>query len=352
MSIDLTTHVGNVLTLNSPFWVASSHYSENEAVLKQWQDFAPAAITLKTCTKIDRTEQKKLIREKTKAYLPRYGRGYYSDGPKTKELKSYEEAKQLLAAACDILPRSKIGVSVLATDKENYAELADLCKEASFVELNLKYSMRSKTKGASFFDSVRDNWTTTLEQIERFLAAFQGRPVFIKVSRELEWLPNTKEMDALLDKLRGHGQVGLVLANSRKSDIAPFFYEDEEKNLEGGVMSGDGLYDSTISLIHAVSKNCDERGIPIVATGGMVDEQQILMAIRAGASAIQLCTAFDYNGLGFYQTLDAGLRERMKWRGWKEVDEAVKQIRNEAIASVFSMPFRYSASFWADEFQK
>jgi len=350
--MDLTTRVGSGLTLSSPFWIASSHHSENVAAFRAWREFEPAAITLKTCTKIDRREQKRSIRERTQPFLPRYGRAYYWDGPKSKELKNYEEASELLAEAKRILVNSKVGISVLATDQEDFAELRSRCAQADFWELNLKYSMRSKTRAESFFDGSKANWAEAMEQIEKFLVAFPAVPVFIKLPRELEWLPETQEAAEFLDRLKDHGKAGIVVANSRKLDIARFIYQGEETVLEGGVIAGDPLYDSTLTMIAGISEDCSSRDIPIVASGGMVDEQQILMAMRAGADAVQLCTAFDYNGPAFYQTLVAGLRGRMKWRGFADMVRYVEELRKEAIASVFGMPFMYFPTFWSEEFQK
>lgn len=355
MAIDLTTNVGGVLKLSSPFWIASAHYSENEKVLKRWTEYAPSAITLKTCTRMDRTEKdpKQLIRMRTQDALPRYGRSYYSDGPKERELQSYEQIEKLLQRAKTILPKTMIGISVLATPEEDFTELLTRCDQADFFELNLKYSMRSKEKRASFFDSVQGNWQATLDIVDRFLEALTGRSLFVKLPRELDWLPSTAQADDLLDRLNKHGRVGLVVANTRKADVAPFMHDDEEQLLQGGVFGGDTLYDGTIAMIEGLRPACDERNIPIVASGGMVDEQQILMAIRTGATAVQLCTAFDYNGLLFYETLQAGLRERIKWRGKEDVDAFFRELRAEkTTASVYSMPFRYSPSFWAPALQK
>lgn len=352
--IDLTTHVGSALVLANPFWIASSHYSENVKMLNSWREYEPAAITLKTCTNMDRTEleNKPLIREKTHRLLPRYGRAFYSDGPKTKELKSYEEAKELLDSAKQVLEKTKVGISVLATDQEQFDKLRALCDKADFLELNLKYSMRSKDSGESFFDSRGKRWAETLQVIGKFLAAFNDLPVFIKLSRELEWLPLTQESLQLLDLLKNHGKAGIIVANSKKMDIGGFIYQDEEKHLVGGVVSGDPLYDSTLRMIEGLKADCELREIPIVASGGMVDEQQVLMAIRAGAIAIQLCTAIDYNGPIFYRTLVAALTNRMKWRGLTDMKEYVKQVRSEGVASVYNVAFGYSSSFWAEEFQK
>jgi len=150
--IDLTTKLRNGLTLREPFWVASSHLTQ-PSMLKIWREIAPAALTLKTATRIDRSEPGKTPGGKrpTIDVLPRYGRSYYSDGLKSDELHTYEECQNQLSEAKALLPDTKIGVSVLATIEENFEELSSVTKSADFVELNLKYSMRIS-------DSTEDYW--------------------------------------------------------------------------------------------------------------------------------------------------------------------------------------------------
>ena len=177
--IDLTTKIWPSLKLSSPFWIASAHYSENIYILRKWREYAPAAITLKTCTKMDRAEPelKPLLRERIQAPLPRYGRGYYSDGPKVRELKSYDEIEELLNEARPLLERTKLGVSVLATEHEDFDDLRKRCEHADFFELNLKYSMRSKEVGESFFSVRTRKWTEMIATVELFLKSFAGVPV-------------------------------------------------------------------------------------------------------------------------------------------------------------------------------
>jgi dihydroorotate dehydrogenase len=50
--ISLEITVVDALTLKDPFWVASAHFSE-PSMFKIWAEIGPAALTLKTATKID-----------------------------------------------------------------------------------------------------------------------------------------------------------------------------------------------------------------------------------------------------------------------------------------------------------
>ena len=349
--IDLTVKLANGLTLEDPFWIASSHLTQ-KSMLKVWKEIEPSALTLKTATKMDRNENKTPGGNRpTLDVLPRYGRSYYCDGLKKDEFHTYEECLDHLVTAKGILPKTKIGVSVLATEFENFGELRELTKNADFAELNLKYSMRVTAGNNQFSTQFADKWARCLALIDQFLKAYADFPVFIKISREMAWLPGSSEYSALIKLLTDHAKAGLVVANSRKMDIAKFIYEGEEKEFKNGVMTGEILYDETIKLIE-LFRNDVPNQIPIIATGGMVDEQQVLMALKSGADAVQLCTAFTYYKPGYYRTLVSGLKARMKWRGVTTAEDFISRLRDEGVASIYSMPFVYYSAFWGEDLQK
>ena len=188
MQIDLATAVGPALQLREPFWIASSHFTEKESILDQWAEMAPAALTLKTCTNTNREKPERTIRRKTLDIVPHYGRSYYCDGPKSVELHSYAQTATLLEYANKKLSEhTKVGVSVLATDEEDFEDLKNRCKQAAFFELNLKYSMRSPslTEPEEFFSSENERWVKTLTTIGRFLNSLRDFPAFMALSRNL-----------------------------------------------------------------------------------------------------------------------------------------------------------------------
>jgi hypothetical protein len=157
--IDLQAFIGGALKLREPFWIASSHFTEKESILRQWREHKPAALTLKTCTNLDGQEEKRPIRKKTLEIAPRFGRSYYCDGPKSIELHSYEQTAELLGIAKEMMPESLIGISVLARDGEDFGYLRSKCPTADFCELNLKYSMRTSATGQDYFFAAGENWS-------------------------------------------------------------------------------------------------------------------------------------------------------------------------------------------------
>jgi hypothetical protein len=155
----------------------------------------------------------------------------------------------------------------------------------------------------------------------------------------------------ILDLLVEHGKAALIVANSLKVDIPPFLAGGAEWDLKGGVFCGEVLFDQTVELLRKMNGECKEKKIPLVATGGMIDPEYTILAIRAGASAVQLCTAFDYKGTNFYRTLVWNLQNRIKARGLKSFEQFTERIRDEGVASVYSMPFTYYEQFWGEEAQ-
>lgn len=347
--VDLTTKIGN-LELANPYWISSAHYSHRESVIEAWQEMAPAALTLKTSDINPKREEKKSVREKTQRILPRYGRSFYCDGPKHEELLSYERTAELLKFAKEKLPKTKVGISVLSSPEQDYEKLQQGCSDAHFCELNLKYSFRIKHKPEHLKESAAA-FEDILKEVERFLAAFATIPSFVKLSRELSWLPGSGEFTRFLDLLAKYRVSGLIVANSLKVDIPPFIARGTEWDLEGGVFCGERLFDRTIDLLDKMKGECNAKKIPLVATGGMIDPEYTLLAVRAGAEAVQLCTAFEYKGINFYRTLVWNLENRIKTRGHKTFKEYAERIRGEGVASVYSMPFTYFEEFWGDEAQ-
>ncbi len=325
----------------------------NEAAIKGWKEIQPAALTLKTSKKIVVAEEKKSLREKLYPAVTRHGKSFYCDGPKQEELLTYENTAALLKVAKETLPKTLIGVSVISGADEDYGQLRGLTTAADLYELNLKYSFRIPRTGAgtAFLVGASDHFKALLAEVTRFCAALPGSAVFIKIPRELQWLPGTAEAAQLLDVLAEHGRAGVILTNSLKIDLAPFIHEGQEQTLVGGVLCGEALFDGTIQMIAGLDEECARRSIPIIASAGMVDEQHLLHAFRAGAAAAQLCTTFDYNRRGFYETLRSALTARIYMQGLKTFDEFRKRLPELGIAAIQQEPISYFERFWGQEMQ-
>jgi dihydroorotate dehydrogenase len=351
--ISLKPDVANLPSLSEPLWIASSHHTQNEAAIRGWKEIKPAALTLKTSKKSVVPEEKDSIRKVLYPAVTRYGKSYYCDGPKQEELLKYDTTAALLKSGKETLPHTLIGVSTISGPDEAYDELRDLTQAADFYELNLKYSFRvpKAGSGVEFLAGAAEHFQAVLAEVDTFCAVFSDRPVFIKIPRELQWLPGTPEAGSLLDLLVKHGRAGLILTNSLKMNIVPFIHEGREQKLSGGVLCGEALFDGTIQAITELRQECDRRNIPIIASGGMIDEQHLLHAFRAGAAAAQLCTTFDYNRRGFYETLRSALTARIYMQGLKNFREFHQRLPDLGIAAIQQEPISYFDRFWGPEMQ-
>lgn len=296
MVTDLKVELFPGFILSGPIWIASSHLTGNVPAIGHWTKYSPAALTLKTTSFQHGGEgvgQARIYRRFKNSP------SFFTDGPKNLELLSGETTLRLYDKTRLLLPDTLIGPSAL--QGENYGELRDLLPSIDFVELNTKYSARLGNIDSSFVDYQRDAHIQLLEEVRKFSDAFGDTPQFIKLTREFPWLVPCEEWDtfvSLILQLRSEGRnIGLILANTPRSLVPASMVRDtpQERGIElsGGVITGDVLFIKTYDLIRNLYRNsAGLDNIPIVATGGIMTLPQVVDMFYAGASTVQLCTAF------------------------------------------------------------
>jgi dihydroorotate dehydrogenase len=352
-TVDLTTHLGTGLILSEPLWIASSHLTSSESAIDAWESIRPAALTLKTSKRNPVYEPDKVpLHEKLHPTVGRYGKTTYCDGPKHEEFHTYPHTARLLCHAQQTLRTTILGISVLAAPDEDYDELRAQCPTAHFAELNLKYSLRVKPDAdQKYLALFQAKFEAVLPEIAKFTTAFSGLPIFVKLPRDLPWQAGTVEQERLIAILAEHTKAGLIIANSRKENLAPLILDGNVTELRGGVVCGEVLFDSTIALIETFSQICAQHNIPIVASGGLITEEQILIALKTGAAAAQLCTTFDYNKPTYYSALREMLHNRVHQQGVTSLADYCSSLRTQPQQMIFTTPFTYYRHFWSPEAQ-
>ena len=63
--------------------------------------------------------------------------------------------------------------------------------------------------------------------------------------------------------------------------------------------------------------------IPLIGVGGISSADDAYQKILAGASLVQIYTAFVYQGFGLVKKINTGLIERLKQDGYTHISEAV-----------------------------
>lgn len=112
---------------------------------------------------------------------------------------------------------------------------------------------------------------------------------------------------------------GLVISNTTTSR-----YDDLDKDLakEPGGLSGAPISKASTSMI-ATMYNLTKGQIPIIGVGGVFTGEDALEKIKAGASLVQLYTAYVYHGPPRIARLKKELTELLEKEGFNNIKEAV-----------------------------
>ncbi|XP_067352382.1 dihydroorotate dehydrogenase (quinone), mitochondrial isoform X1 [Channa argus] len=140
-------------------------------------------------------------------------------------------------------------------------------------------------------------------------------PILVKIAPDLT--PQDKrDIAALVIELKVDG---LMVSNTTTS--RPETLQDPHKSEEGG-LSGPPLKDLSTRNIREMY-SLTKGKVPIVGIGGVASGQDAMEKIRAGASLIQVYTAFTYQGPPVVRKIKRELEQLLKEQGFSSVSEAV-----------------------------
>jgi dihydroorotate dehydrogenase len=125
-----------------------------------------------------------------------------------------------------------------------------------------------------------------------------GRPVFVKLP-PLTTEASRDALRALAVTAREAGADGLTCGNTRP-------VEDARLAVGRGGLSGRALWPETLRGVELAVK-ATEGALSVAACGGVATPQDVVACLEAGASTVQVYTAFVYAGPGLLRELTAGL---------------------------------------------
>ncbi|KAG7023943.1 Dihydroorotate dehydrogenase (quinone), mitochondrial [Cucurbita argyrosperma subsp. argyrosperma] len=141
-------------------------------------------------------------------------------------------------------------------------------------------------------------------------------PLLVKIAPDLS-KEDLEDIAAVALALRLDG---LIITNTTVSRPAP-----ADKNplaAEAGGLSGKPLFNLSTNILKEMY--ILTRGkIPLVGCGGISSGEDAYKKIRAGASLVQLYTAFAYGGPALIPQIKSELAECLERDGFKSVQEAV-----------------------------
>ncbi|MQA61093.1 MAG: quinone-dependent dihydroorotate dehydrogenase [Actinophytocola sp.] len=133
-----------------------------------------------------------------------------------------------------------------------------------------------------------------LQALSAILSADLGReratPLLVKVAPDL----TDDALTELLEVCTGHGVAGIIATNTTLSRDG-LNAKDAAVGRETGGLSGEPLAARSREVIRFVHQHTEGR-LPIIGVGGIASPDDALRMLDAGASLLQLYTAFIYSG--------------------------------------------------------
>ncbi|WP_247731739.1 quinone-dependent dihydroorotate dehydrogenase [Halovivax limisalsi] len=137
-------------------------------------------------------------------------------------------------------------------------------------------------------------------------------PILVKIGPDSP----TESLHDLLDIVEAEDVDGVVATNTTTSRDGL----DSPKSEEWGGLSGEPLESESTAVVRAVASYSD---LPVIGVGGVDSAESAYAKIRAGASLVQLYTAFVYDGPTTASEINRGLVRLLQRDGFESVEDAV-----------------------------
>jgi dihydroorotate dehydrogenase len=152
-----------------------------------------------------------------------------------------------------------------------------------------------------------------LRGILRRLTAVGAGPLLVKLSPDL----SLAAVDELVEIAAEFDLDGIIATNTTterpESLAAP-------SRQETGGLSGEPIESRATEMVRHVAGQTE---LPVIGVGGVSDAEGAYAKIRAGASLVQLYTAFVYEGPRVAAQINKGLLDRLERDGYESIEEAV-----------------------------
>jgi dihydroorotate dehydrogenase len=233
--------------------------------------------------------------------------GFPSEGmeavaPRIERIVNARRAGTRIRLALNFGPNKDTPVEEVAAD---YAALMGrLATLADFIVINVS---SPNTPGLR-------NWQSPDKMRELFAAMERGpAPILLKVAPDLD----DATLDAICDTAIALRLDGIVVCNTtlKRGEVGV------NSALEGG-LSGHPLRDLARSRIASVYRRTLGK-LPIIGVGGIMNADDAIGHIRAGASLVELYTGLIYEGPGLIASMKKELATLLKREGFRSISDAV-----------------------------
>ncbi|HEC43544.1 MAG TPA: quinone-dependent dihydroorotate dehydrogenase [Bacteroides sp.] len=117
------------------------------------------------------------------------------------------------------------------------------------------------------------------------------KPVLVKISPDL----NNKQIDDVIDLTGQHGMDGIIATNTTITRDGLSTESGKVKEIGNGGLSGSPVRDRSTEIIRYIHEKTAGK-LPIIGVGGIMNPEDAIEKIKAGASLVQVYTGFIYEG--------------------------------------------------------
>lgn len=286
------------LTLPSPLIAASSGFTASVPQIIKLAQHGAGAVVIKSLFEEQIVSQALSMQEDSRYYegvdyLQQYVQAHEID----KHLSLIKEAKKAVS-----IP---VIASINCYHSGQWVDFAKQMQDAGAdaIELNI---MRLETDRLADESKLASSYVTLCADVAKATSI----PVCVKLDKQF------MALSALVDKLRTVGIKGITCFNrSYQTDI-----DVEKLTIRSGQIftSSQELSDT---LKHTAILSAQFPKLPISASGGVHQAEDIVKCLLAGASSVQVASALYLHGADYVQTMLQGLKNWMTRKAYQTVDE-------------------------------
>lgn len=212
-------------------------------------------------------------------------------------------------------------IANLAFNSPETVRSADIDKisqsKPDFVELNLKPLANVELYKSFLKDGVlpyEERLAKTIETACAIISDLSSQlsvPLIVKTTTELA-------DPTITERFKAKGARAITVSNSLET-VEPRLVSNKQKNLFMAALSGNSLKSLTF---RSIALNFSRGTLPIVASGGLLDAQDLYYAILLGAGATELVTAILTKPRTDWRKEMQRLAELIKENGLRNINEA------------------------------
>ena len=140
-----------------------------------------------------------------------------------------------------------------------------------------------------------------LNQVQTLNLSLFKKPILVKISPDLSF----KQIDKVLELINKFQVSGIIATNTTSKRHHLSLNETNVNKIGAGGLSGKPLFTRSLEVVTYIRKK--NSSLPIIANGGISGPKEALEMLNAGASLLQIYTAFIYKGPSVVKNINTSI---------------------------------------------